>query len=164
MRAVVLGIDSAPSCTGWAMVERDGDRERLIAHGLLRSVDHDVVNEFSGRIAMGTLPVDVVVIEDVYLDKNVDTVKVLSRLVGRWQQAFEPMGIATRLVMADVWQKGVLLGLITPRTDRDGRKKAAKIWAQATFAEALDEDEADASAIATWEIRQRAFAARVRAG
>jgi Holliday junction resolvasome RuvABC endonuclease subunit len=92
LRAVVLGIDSAPSCTGWALVERDGDRERLIAHGLLRSVDHDVVNEFAGRIAMGDLPVDVVVIEDVYLDKNVDTVKVLSRLVGRWQQAFEPMG------------------------------------------------------------------------
>jgi hypothetical protein len=146
------------------MVERDGDRERLIAHGLLRSVDHDVVNEFAGRIAMGKLRIDVVVIEDVYLDKNVDVVKALSRLVGRWQQAFEPMGLSTRLVMADVWQKGVLLGLIAPGTDRDGRKKAAKLWAQATFAEALDENEADATGIATWEIRQRAFAERVRPG
>jgi hypothetical protein len=58
----------------------------------------------------------------------------------------------------------VLSGLIGPRTDREGRKKAAKIWAQATFSEALDENEADASAMATWEIRQRAFAARARTG
>jgi Holliday junction resolvasome RuvABC endonuclease subunit len=160
---VVLGIDSAPSCSGWALVERDGNRERLIAHGLLYTVDHEVVNEFAGRIAMGALTVDVVVIEDVYMDKNVDTVKVLSRLVGRWQQAFEALGLSTRLVMADIWQRGMLTGLIAAGTKRDGRKKAAKLWAQATFAETLDENEADAAGIATWEIRQRAFAERAAA-
>jgi Holliday junction resolvasome RuvABC endonuclease subunit len=159
---VVLGIDSAPSCTGWALVERDGDRERLIAHGLLHSVDHEVVGEFAGRILMSAPTVTVVAIEDAYLDKNVLTVKVLSRLVGRWQQAFEAYGLATRLVMAEVWQQGVLGGLIGRGTDRAGRKKAAKIWAQATFSEALDENEADAAALATYEIRQRAFAQRAR--
>jgi Holliday junction resolvasome RuvABC endonuclease subunit len=160
VRAVVLGIDSAPSCTGWALVERDGPRERLIAHGLLHSVDHEIVNEFSSRIVMCGPTVDVVVIEDAYLDENVLTVKVLSRLVGRWQQAFEALGLGTRLVMATVWQSGILKGLIGAGTDRIGRKKAAKIWSNATFGEVLNENEADATGIAVWEIRQRAFAER----
>lgn len=160
---VVLGIDSAPSCSGWALVERDGTRDRLIAHGLLHTVDHEVVEEFSGRMAMSGPTIDVVVIEDAYLDKNVDTVKVLSRLVGRWQQAFEALGLATRLVMADVWQRGILSGLITPKTHRDGRKKAAKLWAQATFGEALDENEADGAAMATFELRRLVFAGRTSA-
>jgi Holliday junction resolvasome RuvABC endonuclease subunit len=160
-----LGIDSAFTRTGWALVEREGAKERLIAHGLLEACDADVVGAFAHRMATGQLAIDIVVIEDTYLGENVDTLKSLSRLVGRWQQAFEALGLKTRLVMADVWQRGILMGLITGKTEREGRKKAAQIWANATFGEALPSDSADAAGIITWHLRQRAFAKRAgRAG
>lgn len=156
--SVVLGIDSAFHKAGWALVERSGPGEVLIGHGVLRAVDWEVVSEFSGRMAHGQpIAIDVVVIEDAYLDKNVDTVKALSRLVGRWQQAFEALGVTTRLVMADVWQRAILTGLITGAANRQARKKAAQIWAKATYHKALSEDEADAAALATFEMRQRRF-------
>jgi Holliday junction resolvasome RuvABC endonuclease subunit len=162
---LVLGIDSAFVRTGWALLEREGLQERLIAHGLLEACDADVVNEFAGRMATGPRTINLVVIEDAYLGENVDTLKSLSRLVGRWQQAFEALGLKTRLVMADVWQRGLLTGLITAKTERDGRKKAAQLWAQATFGEALHTDEADAVGLGVWVLRQRAFAKRAgRAG
>jgi Holliday junction resolvasome RuvABC endonuclease subunit len=158
---IVLGVDSAFTRTGWALLERDGPKERLIAHGLLEACDAEVVGGFAHRMATGQLAINVVVIEDAYLDKNVDTVKSLSRLVGRWQQAFEVLGLRTRLVMADVWQRGLLTGLITGKTEREGRKRAAQIWAKATFGEALHTDEADAVGLAVWQLRQRAFTERV---
>ena len=157
---IVLGVDSAFSRTGWALVEREDRRERLIAHGILEACDADVVSEFAGKMATGPLTIHTVVIEDAYLAENVDTLKALCRLVGRWQQAFEVLGLRTRLVMADVWQRGILLGLIGARSEREERKRAAQLWAKATFGEVLHSDEADAAGIATWQIRQRAFAAR----
>jgi Holliday junction resolvasome RuvABC endonuclease subunit len=159
---IVLGIDSAISKCGWAVVERDGGHERLVAHGVLVAVDGEVVGDFAGRMAHGQR-IDVVVIEDAYLDTNVDTVKKLSRLVGRWQQAFETLGLETTLVMGSVWQRQILSGLIGLTSPREARKKAAKLWARATFHEALGEDEADAAGLATWGARQRSFAARVAA-
>lgn len=159
--SIVLGIDSAFHRCGWALVERDGTRERLIVYGVLRAVDADVVSEFAGKMATAGPTIDVVVIEDAYLDKNVDTLKALSRLVGRWQQAFEGLGLDTRLVMADVWQRGTLTGLITGKSVRETRKAAAVMWARATFGVVLGEDAADAAGLATWELRQRAFRQRI---
>lgn len=158
----VLGIDSAFAKCGWALVERDGVRERLIAHGVLKAVDGEVVGEFAGRMATGSLTIDVVVIEDCYLDeterRNVDTLKVLARLVGRWQQAFEALGLSTTLVMADVWQRFLLTGLMPRQAKREARKAAAKTWARATFKEALGSDESDAVGLAVYWVRKRAFA------
>lgn len=156
----ILGIDSAISRCGWALVERvrGVGREKLLGRGVLCAVDGEVVQEFAGRMTNGKDEIDLVVIEDAYLDKNVDTVKQLSRLVGRWEQAFETLGVETKLVMASVWQMRILTGLITPKSKRDERKLAAKRWAKATFNEDLGPDEADASAIATHEIRLRSFA------
>jgi hypothetical protein len=162
---VVLGIESAFSRTGWALVERDGPKERLIAHGKLEAVDAEVVAEFSGRMATGPLTIHTVVIEDGYpLETNVDTLKALCRLVGRWQQAFEALGVSTRLVREDVWQSAILLGLGGSSSPRAERKKAAQAWATVTFRETLGEDEADAAGVATYELRQRALRKRAMAG
>lgn len=154
---MALGIDSAFARCGWALVERAGDRERLIDHGTLKAVDADLVSDFAGKIANGKLAVDSVVIEDAHIDKNIDTTKSLSRLVGRWQQAFEVLGFETRIVMADVWQRGILTGLITSKTELEGRRKASQLWAKATLGVVLASEEADAAGLATWEVRQRAF-------
>jgi len=160
---LVLGIDSAPRRTGWALVERDGRQERLVAYGALTAVDADVVTEFSGQVVHRCPSIDVVAIEDAYYGENVGTTKALSRLVGRWQQAFEGLGLETKLVMADVWQRGILTGLITPKSGREARKAAAAIWVRSTFGTALGADEADAAGLATWELRQRRFAQRAGA-
>jgi hypothetical protein len=122
-----------------------------------------VVTEFSGQMATRGPTIEVVAIEDAYLGENVDTLKTLARLVGRWQQAFEALGLETRLVMADVWQRGILMGLISRTSGREARKKAAAVWARATFGTILGPDEADAAGLATWELRQRGFARRVGA-
>jgi hypothetical protein len=134
-----------------------------VAYGCLTAVDADVVTEFSGQIVHRGPAVDVVAIEDCYLDQNVDTVKILSRLVGRWQQAFEALGLETHLVLADTWQRGILTGLMGPRSNREARKRAAAVWARATFGTVLEADEADAAGLATWELRQRRFAMRAGA-
>jgi hypothetical protein len=155
---IVLGVSSAFKRTGWALVERDGPKERLIAHGTLDAVDHEVVSEFAGKMATGKLAIDTVVIEDVYLGDNVDGLKALCRLVGRWQQAFEGLGLETRLLMKDVWQRGVLAGLVSSGSPRESRRKAVSLWAKATFAEALGSEQGDAAGLATFEIRRRAFA------
>jgi hypothetical protein len=162
---IVLGVASAFAKCGWALVEREDTRERLVDHGTLRAVDADVVADFAGKIANGKLSIDSVVIEDAFVDTNMPTTMSLCRLVGRWQQAFEVLGFETRTVLASVWQRGILTGFITGDTEREGRKKAAQLWARATFGVALPQDEADAAGISTWEIRQRAFRAKcVRAG
>ncbi len=123
-------------------------------------MDYEVVSELAGKMATGALVIDVVAIEDASLDKNLATTKALCRLVGRWQQAFEALGLTTRLVMGDVWQRVILAGLAASSSPRDLRKQAAQTWAKATFREALGEDEAGAAGIATYELRQRALRRR----
>lgn len=156
--SIVLGIASAFRRTGWALVEHEGTGERLIAYGALDAVDHEVVSEFAGKMATGKLTIDMVVIKDAYLGEHVDTLKSLCRLMGRWQQAFESLGIETRLLMEDVWQRGVLTGLISSGSIQDARRKAVQVWAKENFAVALGSDEGDAAGLATFEIRRRAFA------
>jgi Holliday junction resolvasome RuvABC endonuclease subunit len=165
---IVLGIDSAPAKTGWALVERKGSKEALLASGVLGNVDAKVVREFAGAINSGTQRPELVAIEDVYYDdekiKDIRVVKVLSRLVGRWLQEFDTAGFESRLVMASVWQRGVLQGLITQVSKRADRKKAAKMFVRATYGATCGEDEADAIAMATWVARTSTFATRIARG
>ncbi len=160
---MILGIDSAPAKTGWALVDRKGTKEELIASGVLARVDGTVVAEFVQRVMSGPRPT-MAAIEDAYLDKNVQVVKVLSRLVGRWQQELDRVGLPHRLVMGSVWQRAVLRGLIGQTTKRAERKRAAKLWVKATFRLSVTEDEADAVALATWVSRQTRFEQLVERG
>jgi Holliday junction resolvasome RuvABC endonuclease subunit len=161
--SVTLGLDSA-SKTGWAVL----DGERLIEHGVMSTraedrIDAHKVDTFAA-MAVGRFKPDVVVIEDAYLDKNVQTVKFLSRLAGHWEHAFGVRGVHTELVLADVWQQGVLAGLISRSSNRAERKYAAGLWVSRTFRGLkVDVDTADAIGMAMFVARRDAFAARVAA-
>lgn len=158
---IVLGLDSAITKTGWALVERDGGKETLIQHGFLTDVDGDVVSEFAGRVHASNVAVDMVVVEDLYFAKDANMVKKLARLTGRWQQAFEVLGFSTKLVMASAWQKSLLSGLMNAgSSDRNARKKACQLWVKATFGAELPVDEADAVGLAVYELRRSAFTKR----
>lgn len=156
----MLGIDCATKA-GWALAENHAGKETLTAHGVI---------DLSGKrcLSISTviyelvrdLPlVDVVGIELPYLGKNVVTLRTLSRLFGRFEQAFEPTGAEIVEVLATKWQHRVL-GTFGGRK-RDDLKKASKIWARATFGVVLTEDEADAAGIAVHVLRERALAEKV---
>ena len=150
MRA--LGIDCATTC-GWALVDNTAGKERSLGRGVLdlsRSTQEKV--EDLANLARSMKP-DVVVVELPYLDKNVVTLRTLAMLAGRFQQAFEVAGFPVELLMATQWQSSVL-GRFGGRK-REGLKKAAVLWARATFGVAMTEDEADAHGIAMCVLRKR---------
>lgn len=148
---IVLGLDAAAR-TGFALVEKTVGPERLIEHGSVDTGTADIIQTFATNMATRRRAPDIVVIEDCYLDKNVQTLKALARLTGRWQQAFESMGLRTRLCMADVWQKRMLGQM--GGAGRASRKKAAMTWCRAWFKAELDPDAADAACMAAWECRR----------
>lgn len=157
----VLGLDAALNRTGYALVQKLDGRERLIASGVLTKSTEVARAAF----AMEYRGVDLVAIEEPFLGPNVDTLLKLAAEMGAWRHAFGVLNVAVETVKADVWQMGVLRGLIDSKTKRDGRKKQARIWARTTFQlPALPlEDVADASGLATWCARQRAMKSKIAA-
>lgn len=160
MRAY-LGIDSATT-TGWCLVRGEPSREQVVDHGTATigpigaaSAVEMLVNQVRRNTMMAEL---VVGIEDQYLDKNVQTVKVLARIGGRFMQAFEQAGAAVELVPAATWQSAVLGRFGGKR--RADRKKAAAIWAR-SIAPGLTQDEADGLGIAVHLLRRDAYEAKV---
>jgi len=154
---IVLGIDSA-SCSGWALL----DGCRPIKYGTINAREPARIDTLAALVNSIGRP-DLVAIEDSYLGENVNTVKVLSRIQGRFEQAFATRGIPTELVMADVWQKALLTGLITGKSKSAERKRAAAIWVKATYGLVVSEDIADAIGIGTFVARRELFAGKVRA-
>lgn len=152
---ICLGIDCATK-TGWALVERESGRERLLDYGVL---------DISGKKLPAWNPVaalalrcrapnpvpDVVAIELPYLDKNVATALLLARLCGRFEQAFGPSGAQVVVHRASEWQSKIL-GRFGGRT-REELKKAVVLWGKATFGVQLPVDAADAAGGATHVLR-----------
>jgi Holliday junction resolvasome RuvABC endonuclease subunit len=157
---LVLGLDSAPNTTGWAIVERDGPREKVVMFGRIGRVAGPVMRAF----LLGKQDVTLVAIEEPYLGLNPKTHAMLCRWAGRWEMACELAGLRHRLVRASIWQQGILAGLIHRRSPRVACKLAAQRWVELTFGLITSEDEADAIAMATWQIRQLALKQRILAG
>lgn len=161
---MILAIDSAPNRTGWALVDRPGPREEIVAYGALDTVNGKVVRDFIAQVfGPTTRPITSVAIEDAYLDKNPQTLKSLSQLVGRWMQEIDRFDVPIRLVMADVWQRQILTGFITNDSPRAARKRAAKLWVKAVFGIEVDENEADAICMGVWATRRGAFDRKIAA-
>jgi Holliday junction resolvasome RuvABC endonuclease subunit len=154
---IVLGIDSA-STSGWGLL----DGERPVGYGTVDARDPNRIVALVSFVCAKARP-DLVAIEDNYLGKNVDTVKVLSRIVGMWQMAFALRGVPTELLMPNIWQNGILRGLISPKSQSADRKRAAALWVKATYRLATTGDAADALGLATFVARRELFAGKVRA-
>jgi len=163
---IALGIDSATRA-GWGLVEKVPGREQLLDHGFLdlsgRSGKRaEVIEDFARRILARVDAIDLVGIEDNYLDTNEDkanvvTLKALARLAGRFEQAFEALGVETVLVNPQRWAVGILSGLISPRSTREARKAASTLWVRSTFKLVVGHDTADGVAIATYVARSKSF-------
>lgn len=155
---IILGIDSA-SVSGWCLL--DGDR--VLKFGTVNAREPMRIDALAALVNSIARPA-LAVIEDSYLGENVNTVKVLSRIQGRWEQAFATRGIPSELVMADTWQKAILTGLISRKSKSEERKRAAAIWVKATYGLTVPEDVADAIGLATHVARREMLAGRVAAG
>lgn len=147
---IVLGLDSA-STTGFALL----DGERILESGTVDAREMKRIDVLAAFMCSRARP-DLVAIEDNFLGINVNTVKVLSRIVGAWELAFAVRGVPTELVMASVWQKALLAGL------PGGTKKRAATWVKATYGLKVSEDVADAIGIAAFVARREIVAARIR--
>jgi Holliday junction resolvasome RuvABC endonuclease subunit len=112
------------------------------------------------ELALVVGEVDIVAIELPYLGKNVNTLRVLARLFGRFEQAFEPTGAEIVEVTAQHWQHRILGRFGGVR--RESLKPAAIMWARATFGVQLTEDEADAAGVSACVLRERAYARKIR--
>lgn len=150
---IVVGIDSATS-TGWAVIHRDErGRETRLGSGVTSAESAGGIAAFVQTMTTTWPTIDLVAVEDAYLDKNPKTLKVLCRIQGRWLQEFERAGIRCTLVDASTWQIGMLRGLIQRASPRKDRKKAAILWARRLLGAAVTSDEADALCLATWAAR-----------
>jgi len=153
---LILALDSA-STTGWALLEG----ELLIARGTVDASDLLRLDAFARNICAKGRP-DLVVIEDNFVMRgkkaNPNVMKILSRIVGAWQLAFAVRGVATEVVMPNIWQRGVL-----GKFAKGGTKKAAALWVRATFGVTASEDEADAIGLAVHVARRELVADKIRA-
>jgi Holliday junction resolvasome RuvABC endonuclease subunit len=154
---MALGLDAATT-TGWAVVEHVG-RLRVVEFGKIKIRHHQRLAEVLTRAVH--LGVQVAAIEVPYVDKNVDTAIKLGMICGRWQQELDRVGMPYTTHKASEWQHQMLAGLITRRSPREDRKKAAAIWVASTFNLRVGEDEADAIILASWRAKLGAYAARV---
>lgn len=142
-----LGIDVATSC-GWAIVDISERGLPVLPRSGVMILDVRLASQVKELASFAQHPwrVDVVGLEEPYLGNNPHALKVLARLIGRFEQAFGVVGIETVLVPAQTWQTAVLGSFGGKK--REDRKKAARIWAKAMFGRDLPQDAADAAGLA----------------
>jgi Holliday junction resolvasome RuvABC endonuclease subunit len=145
----ILGIDSA-STAGFCLL----DGERILEKGAIDARDPHRIDALAALVCGKARP-DLVAIEDNFLGVNVNVVKVLSRIVGRFEQAFAMRGVPTELVLASTWQRALLAGL------PGGTKRACATWVRATYGLTVPEDVADAIGLATFVARRELVAQRL---
>jgi len=144
------GVDVAKKC-GWSLlaVPLRGRIELVdcgvsnIGVGSTWRAVQDIVGHLQLPGSSGPL---IVGLEEPYLDKSPQTLKVLAGYVGRFEQELGRSSISTTLVTAQAWQTAVLGTFGGVR--REARKKACRLWAKATFGRDIPEDAADATGLA----------------
>jgi Holliday junction resolvasome RuvABC endonuclease subunit len=150
---LAIGADIA-SKTGWSVVESQGGHEIPLEHGIVDVTNATPLWEQIDAVLDKGRHVAVVALELPYLAKeNPHVLEVLARLCGQWEHACAMRGLDYVLVRPSQWQSAILTGLIATSSKREQRKRAARMWCLATFGLDLPEDEADATAIATWALR-----------
>ena len=84
----VLGIDCGTQCTGWGVIESDGRRHRVLAHGVIRTAVSTPLEQRLAAIAQGLRTVledhrpDSAAVEEVFYSQNVKTALKLAHVRG----------------------------------------------------------------------------------
>ncbi len=84
----VLGIDCGTERTGWGVIESDGRRHRVLAHGVIRTAVKKPLEQRLATIAQGLRAVlldhrpDAAAVEEVFYSQNVKTALKLAHVRG----------------------------------------------------------------------------------
>jgi crossover junction endodeoxyribonuclease RuvC len=84
----VLGIDCGTERTGWGVIDSDGRRHRVLAHGVLTTVPRDPLESRLRFIACGLRAViadhtpEAAAVEEVFYSQNVKTALKLAHVRG----------------------------------------------------------------------------------
>ncbi len=172
MARSVLAIDPA-TVTGWALVRRaDSGREELVTHGVLDmrcptpapAVSIHRICADAGVLSRSDPNTPTLVIEQP-MSEHPQALKVIERIVGRWQQVAETLWFHhdpdLHLVRPNVWQAAILKGLYrggsgsrkAREAARASRKAAAVQYVGIAFQKGVSEDEADAICLASYALR-----------
>lgn len=143
----ILSIDQSTQISGYAIFD-DG---KIISHGYIdlhKFKDSDIRFEKMCTLLMkiihGNSP-DMVVIEDVVLQRSPNTMKILSRLQGIIIGFCMANKIEIRIMYPTRWRK--ILGFKQGRVKREELKKQAKDLVKRTYDIDTNDDEADAICI-----------------
>jgi Holliday junction resolvasome RuvABC endonuclease subunit len=151
---IVLGIDAAAK-SGWGIVDTTAGRPRLLDFGIAKVGNYRSLTAVVGAaIKLGAAKA---AIEFPYVSVNPDTALKLGTVVGRWMQECDRAALAFETFTASQWQMQLLAGLITNRSPREARKRAAAIWVKSTFGIVALEDEADGICLASWRAKVGRF-------
>lgn len=95
----VLGIDCGTERTGWGVIESDGRRHRVLAHGVIRTRPSEALQNRLAAIAAGLRSVlsdhnpDAAAVEEVFYSQNVKTALKLAHVRGVALLAIAEAGI-----------------------------------------------------------------------
>lgn len=151
----ILAFDQASAITGWALFI-DG---RLDRHGKIRVTSIKDASERHKQMDIRTVDLlkevqpDFVVIEDMYLGKNVASLKTVSQSRGLIMGYCHYHNIGIELMMPTAWRK--LLKMVQGKdTKRADLKKQAQAYVQDHFDLKATQDEADAICIGCAAVRK----------
>lgn len=95
----ILGIDCGSERTGWGVIESDGRRHRVLAHGVIRTAPVHPMGQRLARIAAGLRAVleqhrpHAAAVEDIFYSQNVKSALKLAHVRGVALLAISEAGI-----------------------------------------------------------------------
>jgi Holliday junction resolvasome RuvABC endonuclease subunit len=154
---IVLGIDAAAK-SGWGIVDTTAGRARLLDFGIAKVGNYRSLGAVvAAAIKLGAVKA---AIEYPYVAENAGTALKIGTVVGRWMQECDRAALAFETFTASQWQLQLLSGLITNKSKREDRKKAAAIWVKSVFGIVALEDEADGICLAAWRAKVGRFSGK----
>jgi len=140
MKGILLSIDPGQT-TGWALINLE--TEKVLLFGDVKTSYRFYISLLGDRMEAA----DYLVIEDQYLDKNVDSLIKLAALRGGLEMLWairknnRTLGVNCLVVKPSVWQSALN---IPKRADREQRKRASTFQAKVFTGKKLSQNISDA--------------------
>lgn len=144
---IILAFDQASRCSGYSVFED----QKLIAQGTFTFTQSNMgvrLTHIRDKISslIEQYRPDLIAFEDIQLQQNVETFKVLAHVFGIVWELAEELNIKNESILAGTWRKG--LGIIGRA--RPEQKKNAQRWVYNNFNLSVSEDAADAICIGAY--------------
>lgn len=147
----LLALDQASKITGWAIFE-DG---KLISYGKIVLDDFDIgerLVKLRNRVLalIQENEIKEVVYEDIQLQENTQTFKVLAEVFGVLYELFTELGIKQSCVLASSWKSTLNI----KGRQRAEQKRNAQAWVISTYNIKPTQDECDAICIGAHHLKK----------